>query len=373
VSLKDIFCQEKAVGILQRAYESAKMPHAYVFTGDEGVGKFKTACEWAKLLLCQNPSKQQPAPQPFADSCGRCRCCRLFDAGSHPDFHLVYKELREFTEDGKGKKAPVDVPVDVVREFLIEKVSSRPAASQKKVFVLTEAEKLNTYSQNSLLKVLEEPPAYCTIILLCTGLDKLLPTIKSRCTVVNFGLVHEDMIVEKLKDMDHLQNQKARYFAALAQGSLGWACKWARLELADANLYQTKNDLVAAISEYQYPQALELAERFLAHAHRIAAVWTSLDKDTSTTEINRNAAKTLLRIIISVLRDTVTLNLRQGQKIINSDQENRLKVLATRLEPETASRKIIDVYRAMRLVDAAVNERLIFEQLLLNLAACDRM
>ncbi len=373
VSLKEIFCQEKALGILQRAYASAKMPHAYVFAGDEGVGKFKTAREWAKLLLCENPSKEQANRQPFADNCGLCRCCRFFDAGCHPDFHLVYKELREFTEDGKGKRTPVDVPIDVVREFLIEKVSFKPTVSKRKVFVLTEAEKLNTYSQNCLLKVLEEPPGYCCIILLCTGLDKLLPTIKSRCTVVNFAPVCEDMILEKLKNIDHLQEEKARYFAALAQGSVGWACKWAQLELADANLYQTKRELVAVLSKYQYPQALEAAGQLLSHSHRIAAVWTKLDKNTSITDINRNAAKILLRIIISVLRDVVNLNLGQRQKMINFDQKTQVKSLSRRLEPETASQKIIDVYRAMQLIDAAVNERLIFEQLLLNLASCDKI
>ncbi len=176
MSFKEIFCQDKAIDILQRAFASGKWAHAYIFAGPEGVGKFKTACEWAKLLLCEKPTVEND----FSDSCGSCRACQLFEAESHPDFNHIYKELREFTKDGKGKPPPVDLPIDVIREFLIAKVSTRPTLSQRKVFVVSEAERLNNASQNCLLKVLEEPPEYCFIILLCTRLEKLLPTTKSR-------------------------------------------------------------------------------------------------------------------------------------------------------------------------------------------------
>jgi DNA polymerase-3 subunit delta' len=107
----------------------------------------------------------------------------------------------EFTEDGKDKKTPVAFPIDVVREFVIDKVSNRPTLSRQRVFILSEGEKLSKESQNALLKVLEEPPEYCTIILLCTRLEKLLPTTKSRCRTVRFGPVAEDRIVEKLRQM----------------------------------------------------------------------------------------------------------------------------------------------------------------------------
>ncbi|MFA5252929.1 MAG: DNA polymerase III subunit, partial [Phycisphaerae bacterium] len=186
--LKDIFCQEKAVASLEQAYDSGKVAHAYVFAGPDGVGKFTTAREFAKLLLCKNPVKTDD----LTDSCGECESCRAFDAGSHPDFEHVYKELIVFTENGKDKDTPVDFPIDVVREFVIGKVSQRPALSTRRVFVLTETEKLNDTSQNCLLKVLEEPPAYCCIILVCTRPDKFLPTIRSRCQILRFGPIAED-------------------------------------------------------------------------------------------------------------------------------------------------------------------------------------
>lgn len=368
MSLKEVFCQDNAISILQRAYASDKSPHAYIFAGAGGIGKFKTAYEWAKMLLCNSPVTEDG----FGDSCGSCQSCRLFKAGSHPDFHHVYKELLEFTTDGKSRKPPLEFPIDVVRQFVIEKVSNKPGASQRKVFVLSEAEKLNTESQNCLLKVLEEPPEYCCLILLCTRMERLLPTTKSRCQIIRFSPVTEDRIIDKLKQMG-LDGKESQYFARLAQGSLGQACQWAQLELADADLYQTKKELLSSVANLQYAGALELAGWLMDQSKAIAAVWTELDENTSKKDINRRAAKTLVQIIISALHDTMTSNLSGSRNLINFDQKELITKLAKRLGPEEAAEKIADACRTMRWIESAVNERLIFEQLLLNLAVSDKI
>ena len=151
MSLKDIFCQDRALGMLQSAFAADRAAHAYIFAGLEGVGKYTTARQWARLLLCEKPVARGKTKKPFADSCGACDSCALFEGGSHPDFNHIYKELREFTKEGKGKAPPVDLPIDVIREFLVEKASNRPTLSQRKVFVISEAERLNKNSQNCLL------------------------------------------------------------------------------------------------------------------------------------------------------------------------------------------------------------------------------
>jgi len=348
------------------------MSHAYIFAGAEGVGKFKTAREWAKLLLCKNPINEKIENADFADSCSSCESCRLLEADSHPDFNPVYKELIQFTKDGKDRKTPVDLPKDVIKEFLIEKVSTRPTLSERKVFIVSEAEKLNAASQNSLLKVLEEPPEYCTIILLCTRLEKLLPTTKSRCQIIRFGPIDEEIITDRLKEMG-TEEKKARYFARLAQGSLGLGCQWAELDLADINLYKTKKELLNSLSTYEYADALDLARWLLDESKKIAAAWVKLDETTSKTDINRRAAKTLVQIIISALHDAMRLNVTPEKGLINFDQKEQIKKLAGRFAPEQSAEKIADCYKTLRWIDSAVNERLIFEQLLLNLAVSDKM
>jgi DNA polymerase-3 subunit delta' len=368
MSLKEIFCQDKAISTLQRAFATGRMPHAYIFAGTEGIGKFKTAYEWGRLLLCEKPVIKED----FADSCERCESCKLFEADSHPDFNPVYKELIQFTREGKGKTTPVYLPIDVIREFLIEKMPTRPTLSERKVFVVSEAEKLNNASQNALMKVLEEPPAYCCIILLCTRMEKLLPTTKSRCRIIRFSSIDEDRIVEKLEQMG-TEKKQAQYFARLAQGSLGQGCQLAELELAEANLYEIKKELINSLADCEYHNSLELAEWLLEQSRSIAAIWGKLEATTSKTDINRRIQKTLVRIIISALYDVMKLHISPEKTLINFDQKKQLKKLAERFDAETGGEKIADCYKTLRWIEAAVNEKLIFEQLLLNLVVFDKI
>ena len=366
MSFKDIFCQDGAIDILQRAYNSERVSHAYIFAGMEGVGKFLTASQWAKLLLCHNHVVENG----IAQSCDSCQSCRLFDADSHPDFSHVYKELREYTEEGKGKAPPLDMPIDVIREMLNAKVSIRPSLSQRKVFIVSEAEKMNVSSQNCMLKVLEEPPVYCCIILLCTRLEKLLPTTKSRAQTVRFGPIQEDRIIEKLDEMG-LDTNISKYFARLAQGSLGQACNWAQLELNDANIYESKKELINSLAQFEYSDTLAMADAILNWKGQISTLWSNLDKNTSKTDISRRAAKIFLQIIISALYDAMKLKITPQYEAINFDLINQIEKLAVRFDPELAAEKIDECYEMIRWLEANVNERLIFEHLLLSLANSD--
>ena len=366
--LREIFCQDKAIADLERAYAADKVAHAYIFAGHDGVGKFATAKEFAKLLLCKNPVKDNG----FADSCDNCESCRLFEAGSHPDFGHVYKELLEFTEDNEDKVSPVEFPIDVVREFVIEKVSSKPALSARRVFILTETEKLNNESQNCLLKVLEEPPAYCCIILVCTRPDKLFPTIRSRCQILRFGPVAEDKIIEKIKEFG-LSENAAKFFARFCDGSIGLACDYARLEQNGANLYQTKTELVNVLAKLEYKDSLGLAEDFQQQSKDLAAIWVKIDPGTSKTDINRKAAKTIVRIVCALLHDAMMYNLDNRAKIVNFDQSQHVKKIARRFDSEQAAREIADCFKILNWIESAVNEKLIFETLLLNLAESDKI
>ncbi|MHC4636850.1 MAG: DNA polymerase III subunit [Planctomycetota bacterium] len=366
MSIKEIFCQDKAISMLERAFSTGRIPHAYIFAGMEGVGKFRTAVEWGKLLLCEKPV----AKNDFGDSCGKCESCRYFEAGSHPDFIHVYKELIEFTKDGKGRTTPVDLPIDVIREFLIDKVSAKPTVSARRIFVVSEGEKLNAASQNALLKVLEEPPDYCSIILICTKLDKLLPTTKSRSQILRFGPIEQKMIIDRLERMG-LGKIESKYLARLSQGSLGQACQWGQLELANACLYKTKKQLVVSLAGSELKDLLDLAGQLLSESKRIAGIWSELEKNTSKTDIGRRAAKILVNMVISVLHDSMKIGLSGKENLVNFDQAEQISTLGRRFSAEKAAEKIADEYRILQMIDSSVNEKLIFEQLLLNLFCSD--
>ncbi|MEA2734740.1 MAG: polymerase subunit delta, partial [Humisphaera sp.] len=110
-TFKDILGQEQAIETIVRAYESERLPHGLIFAGPVGVGKATTARALATLFLCENPQG--------ADPCGKCASCALMSAEpepTHPDFHIVYRQLIRLEKD---KSKAIDLPVAVIRDYLV--------------------------------------------------------------------------------------------------------------------------------------------------------------------------------------------------------------------------------------------------------------
>lgn len=362
--LKEIFCQDRVISILQRAFSSGRVPHAYVFAGPDGVGKFTTAREFGKLLLCKNPVVENG----FTDGCGLCESCRLFETAVHPDFNHIYKELLEFTDDGRKGAAPLELPIDVIRQFLIERVSLRPVLSARRVFIISESEKLNVSSQNCLLKVLEEPPSYCCIILLCSAIQSLFPTIRSRCQLIRFGPVSEDAAVSRLMKTG-ISHESACYFSRVSFGSLGLSLHLAELELAGAGILKLKRQLLESLTSRKYSDSVDLADSFVNFSRSISSVWSGLDRATSSSDINRRSARLIIRMIVSAFYDAMRLSAGcRRQELINFDQHDPINTLSQQFDIERLAGEIADCGRLLDWFDANVNEKLIFEQLLLNMS-----
>ncbi len=108
MSLTEIFCQDKGISALQRAYNAGRMPHAYIFAGPDGVGRFKTAEQWAKFLLCQDPVAKESDSGIFNDSCGKCQSCK---AGME---NMCLKRVGIGYEVDGGFAEYVKVPADML-------------------------------------------------------------------------------------------------------------------------------------------------------------------------------------------------------------------------------------------------------------------
>jgi len=369
MNLKDIFCQGRAISSMQRAYGAGRQGHAYIFAGADGIGKFTTASAWGKMLLCHDKTVSEGPGGVFYDCCGVCESCKVFDGGGHPDFQAIYKELLEFTKDGKGKTTPVDLPKAVINEFLIEKVASKPKMSEYSVYVIKESHRLNAASQNALLKVLEEPPEYCVIILLCNSIEKMLPTTRSRCQVVRFGEIDENIIIEKLVQMS-VDSAQARYWARFSELSLGTAMDWASVEVGENGIYGIKREIISALSVYRLGDSLDLAEKMAAASKKISEAFSAKNKSLSKKAINRRAAKGVIRMVVSAFSDAIRLGVGDDEALINCDQRAEIENFAGRFSLDGAADKISKAYENLRWVDSSVNEKLIFEELLLNIAGC---
>lgn len=369
-SLQSIFCQDKAIGQLQHAFAAGKMAHAYIFAGADGVGRAATAKAWAKMLLCRNRVHKQTPAGSFYDSCGVCPSCRLFEGEGHADYISISKELLSFTRDGKNRKPPLDMPIDVIREFLIEKVASKPQESEYVVYVIHEAEKLNIPGQNALLKTLEEPPSFCVIILLCSKTESLLPTIHSRCQIVRFGAVDRDHIMAALKQHG-ITPAAAGYWAGFSDGSLGQALTWARLECDGKSVYDIKKDLVLRLGEFQLANTLELSEWLSQAAKAVSGALGKTAGQVSSTDINRRGQKLIIQMMQWAVYDAMRLLLGLSQGLVNNDQVDSIRSLAGRLDYDRAAKVVLQCQQKIQWIDSSVNEKLIFEGLLFNLAGLD--
>jgi DNA polymerase-3 subunit delta' len=259
----------------------------------------------------------------------------------------------------------LELPIDVIREFLIDKVADRPTMSKRSVFVVNEAEKLNNSSQNALLKVLEEPPKHCFIILICSRTERLLPTTLSRCQVIRFGPIDEELIVSRLTELG-VTKKEAVYWARFGESSIGTALDWARLELKDSSCYEIKKELIVRLAEHKLADTVEFAEWLTKCSKAISTGWAEDQENTSKKDITRRTQKGLLRMIIAAFGDAVRYGLDQDEDLVNSDQKQQIEKLAKRDDTEKLTEKIAKTYEKARWIEANVNEKLIFEELLLN-------
>lgn len=186
----NIFEQPVAVDQLRRAYRTDRLPHGIIFAGPVGVGKATTAAFLSQLFLCEKPNGDVP--------CGNCQSCKSLIAGGHPDYHIITKELIRY-HDKTGKSKGIDLSINVIRPEVVEKASRKSSMGQGKVFIIEQAELMNPQAQNGLLKTLEEPAGRTMLILLTDQIGQILPTIRSRCQTIRFGLLAESTVIRELK------------------------------------------------------------------------------------------------------------------------------------------------------------------------------
>lgn len=185
---------------LEQTIKLNKMSHSYLFLGTSGIGKKMMAKEFAKMLLCLNEEKY----------CNHCKSCIEFNSSNNPDFQLI-------EPDGASIK------IEQIRQMQ-RKILEAPIISTKKVYIIDNADLMTVEAQNCLLKTLEEPPQFVTIILIGAKESNFLSTIKSRCTIIKFQDIENEDIKNYLSqnyDISNVSEDMLEIFG----GSIGKAEK----------------------------------------------------------------------------------------------------------------------------------------------------
>jgi DNA polymerase-3 subunit delta' len=229
---------------LKNARKLNKVSHAYIINGEKGSGKKLLASAFAQVMQCEENGE---------DRCGICRSCKQAESGNHPDIIRITHEK------------PNSISVDEIREQLINDVQIKPYSSKYKIYIVPDTEKMTVQAQNALLKTIEEPPAYAIILLLTTNASGLLPTILSRCVMLNMKPVPDRLVKEYLMDHLEIPDYQADICVAFAHGNIGQALELATSdnfnEIKSAALYLVKhvprmeipeiNAAVRAVSEFK--------------------------------------------------------------------------------------------------------------------------
>jgi DNA polymerase-3 subunit delta' len=234
---------------LETALQNGRLAHGYLLVGPRGVGKRKFADLLAACLLCLDRNEST------LDACGQCDSCRQLAVGSNADLVTVACPA--------GKS---EIPISLLlgaddkrgREGLCHDIGLKPVHGHRKVAIIDDADRLNEEGANALLKTLEEPPPGSVLLLIAASMDRILPTIRSRCQVLRFDpLPTEDVAALLVESGDAADAKAAAAAAAMSGGSLDAAREW-----LDPPMRLFRDDLTARLSARRL-DPVELSRRSL--------------------------------------------------------------------------------------------------------------
>lgn len=231
MSFNAILGQEKAISYLKTLVQNGRVPGAFLFYGPDGVGKAKTALEFAKALNCQDKnSRAQGQP------CGQCPSCKAIMQGTHPDVifaDFLYQARLEVKKDfsSKGYEEELEkeltkqqhINVDTIRE-VTAKSQQKAVGGGWKVLIIDQAQSMQGAAANALLKFIEEPPQKTLWILVTNKRSAMLRTILSRCQPLAFAPLSAKHITQILED-NRLETEHPALCATYSAGSVSGALK----------------------------------------------------------------------------------------------------------------------------------------------------
>ena len=300
----EILGQERAVEQIERALEAGRMHHAWIFHGPRGVGKFTTALAFAALALDETTGRDLSGNLSVDPE---SRAQTLLKARSHPDLHVITKELARFSEDAKVRSAKLaTIPKDVVEQHLLRPsalaAKITPGGAASKVFIVDEAELLdrsatNAAVQNAMLKTLEEPAPGTLIILVTSSEERLLPTIRSRCQRVRFGTLSRDAMETWLTRQDYSPAEQdwARRFGEGSPGRVKEA-----IETGLIAWHERIGGMLERLLAGQYP--LELGASMASMVDEWASARVAADARQSKEAGNKAGADRMLSLVGEILR-----------------------------------------------------------------------
>jgi DNA polymerase-3 subunit delta' len=317
--------QPQVMTMLQNSITKNRVAHAYLFEGEKGTGKLEISYAFAKSLLCE-------APTAGYEPCELCRNCKRISSGNHPDVHLIEKDgLSIKKEQIKG---------------LQEEFSKKSVEADRKVYMIADADKMSVGAANSLLKFLEEPSADTVAILMTEQLQRILPTILSRCQVISFKPLSPENVKRKLIEQE-LEPQLASVIAHITQNVE------AGIELSHDEWFVQAQKIVVKLYEVLKLNSLK------------AMLYLQTDWFTHFKE--REQVDRGLDLLLLIYKDLLYIQLDKKDFVVFQNKLKEFETHALHLSPRRLAEHMGCILEAKRKLMSNTNPQLLMEQLVLNL------
>ena len=238
---RDILGQKSVIAHMKKAVSMGKTSHAYILNGEKGMGKKLLAHAFSMTLQCE-----QGGDEP----CMECRGCKQTEGRNHPDIKWVTHEK------------PTTISVEEVRDQLVNDMAIKPYSGKYKIYIIDEGEKMTPAAQNTLLKTIEEPPAYGIVIILTSNKEMLLQTILSRCVSLNLRPLKDEEMKRYLISHENVPDYQAAMAVRFAGGNLGRAIDI----ISSDDFIAMKDDVVRALKHVSKMTASDINQLVKEHS-----------------------------------------------------------------------------------------------------------
>ncbi|MBC7605682.1 MAG: DNA polymerase III subunit delta' [Burkholderiales bacterium] len=351
MQFSEILGQDYIKSHLTKSATSGRIPHAQLFIGPEGSGTLAMAIAYAQYILCNNDGNENTA--------GNAACNMKFKTVSHPDLHFIYPTVT--TEEIKTKPKSIDF-ITEWRQFILENpygslfdwyrvlgvqnkqgeirvedaqeilkaLSLKAYEGGHKIMIVWMADKLNISASNKLLKLLEEPTDKTVFVLISENEEDLLPTIRSRCQILNFTALPEKIIAEALVSRENVDLRTATKMAHQAQGNFNKA-----LQL----LYENGEDV---FFEKCFVDWVRAAFRAKGNA---AAIQDLIAWSEQIAALGRETQKKFLGYCIEMFRQALLLNYQTTTLVYMEPKIEKFKL--ENFAPFVNGNNITDIFKEL--------------------------
>ncbi|MBT9147352.1 MAG: DNA polymerase III subunit tau [Syntrophomonadaceae bacterium] len=330
----DIIGQKQVIRMLRNSLRQARLPHALLFAGPEGVDRHLTAKILAQAINCERE---------HTDACGDCPSCLRIERHSYPDVSWL-----------EPSGASRQIGIDSIRQ-LRHNISLK-SAGKGKVYIISEADRMTTDASNALLKTLEEPPENSVLILITSSPEHLFPTVTSRCQMMKFFPLRGKKVEEKV-----CKEERAKMLGILDMASFG-ATSGKAIEMA-ARVMEITDCFKKEMEGKAAKEVSDLTEVLGATAVKEI-------KKKLTADISGKVRAKLLRmldIVLSWYRDIFVLKAGGEEFLINPDRRRELERAGKSLSTSSLIRIMEEIEKTKEVIDRNVSPRLAIEVMMIRI------